>query len=296
MPLHSSALRTDPTTREPHRDPHREHHRGGSRWPRSSRQLEIERPISVVGDADRAIDRHIQLGVAPLCEPARAWYADHDITTRPRSELINRAVNVTLAAAATVILAPLLLLVALMVKLTSPGPVLYTQTRVGIDRRSRDSHVLYDRRRQDLGGIAFTIYKFRSMRADAERHVGPVWATRNDPRVTPLGRILRQFRIDELPQLINVLTGDMNIVGPRPERPSIFARLREDIAEYPIRQRAKPGITGWAQVNLAYDCCVEDVRAKVNYDLEYLRRQSLGEDVRIMLRTVPIILFKRGAW
>lgn len=292
MPHQSSALRTEPDiTQVP-----RENHRNGSRWPRSTRSADVERPISVIGDADRAGDKRAELGVAPLCEPARSWYADHDITTHPRSEVLNRVVNVVLASLASFVLAPLLLLVALAVKLTSRGPVLYSQTRVGVDRRSRDSHVLFDRRREDLGGITFTIYKFRSMRADAEQQDGPVWATRNDPRVTRLGRILRQFRIDELPQLYNVLRGDMNIVGPRPERPGIFRRLREDIADYPIRQRAKPGITGWAQVNLAYDCCVEDVRAKVNYDLEYLRRQSLGEDVRIMLRTVPIVVFKRGGW
>ena len=292
MPHQSSALRTEPDIPQVPR----ENHRHGSRWPRSTKSVDVERPISVIGDADRAVDKRSELGVAPLCEPARSWYADHDITTRPRSEVLNRVVNVMLASLASFVLAPLLLLVALAVKLTSRGPVLYSQTRVGVDRRSRDSHVLFDRRREDMGGITFTIYKFRSMRADAEQQDGPVWATRNDPRVTRLGRILRQFRIDELPQLYNVLRGDMNIVGPRPERPSIFRRLREDIADYPIRQRAKPGITGWAQVNLAYDCCVEDVRAKVNYDLEYLRRQSLGEDVRIMLRTVPIVMFKRGGW
>jgi lipopolysaccharide/colanic/teichoic acid biosynthesis glycosyltransferase len=123
-----------------------------------------------------------------------------------------------------------------------------------------------------------------------------VWATEGDPRVTPLGRFLRKCRIDELPQLINVIRGEMNIVGPRPERPSIFARLREDIAEYPLRQRAKPGITGWAQINQSYDSCIDDVRAKVRYDLEYLERQSLAEDLRIMVKTVPVMLFRKGGW
>ena len=218
------------------------------------------------------------------------------VVPRTRSERINRVINIVLASLAIVILSPIFLLVALAVWLTSPGPVLYTQDRVGIDRRSRRALALYDRRASDHGGSVFTIYKFRSMHCNAETHSGAVWATKNDPRVTPVGRFLRKTRLDELPQLFNVIKGDMNIVGPRPERPTIFARLRQDISEYPLRQRAKPGITGWAQVNLAYDSTIEDVRKKVDLDLEYLRRQSVIEDVRIMLRTVPVMLFKRGGW
>ncbi|HSY81814.1 MAG TPA: sugar transferase [Gemmatimonadaceae bacterium] len=218
------------------------------------------------------------------------------VVPRTRSERINRVINIVLASVAIVILLPVLLLVALAVWLTSPGPVLYTQDRVGIDRRSRRALALYDRRGSDHGGSVFTIYKFRSMRCDAETHSGAVWATKNDPRVTYVGRFLRKTRLDELPQLFNVVKGDMNIVGPRPERPTIFARLRQDISEYSLRQRAKPGITGWAQVNLAYDSTIEDVRKKVDLDLEYLRRQSVIEDMRIMLRTVPVMLFKRGGW
>jgi len=114
--------------------------------------------------------------------------------------------------------------------------------------------------------------------------------------VTLAGRFLRQYRLDELPQLFNVIRGDMNIVGPRPERPTIFAELRTRIADYPVRQRARPGITGLAQVSNSYDASLDDVRAKVSYDLEYLERQSLLEEIRIMFRTVPVMLFKRGAW
>jgi len=121
-------------------------------------------------------------------------------------------------------------------------------------------------------------------------------ATRGDERITPFGRFLRSTSLDELPQLVNVLKGEMNIVGPRPERPSIFAELREHIAEYPLRQRAKPGITGLAQINHHYDRSLEDVRTKVHYDLEYIRRQSVTEDFRIMLKTVPVILLRRGGW
>ena len=134
------------------------------------------------------------------------------------------------------------------------------------------------------------------MRTDAEQGTGAVWAQAHDPRVTWIGRYLRQYRIDELPQLINVLKGEMNIVGPRPERPMIFAELRKNITEYPLRQRAKPGITGLAQINHHYDRCLDDVRKKVSYDLEYIEKQSLLEDLRIMFQTVPVILFRRGGW
>ena len=145
-----------------------------------------------------------------------------------------------------------------------------------------------------LGGAVFDMYKFRTMRVDAEKN-GAVWATKNDPRITPIGRVLRKTRLDELPQLFNVLRGDMNIVGPRPERPSIFLRLSQDIPEYRMRQRAKPGITGLAQISQAYDSCLDDVRNKVRYDLEYISRQSLAEDLRIMIKTVPVMLLRRGA-
>ena len=215
---------------------------------------------------------------------------------RSRVEWANRLVNIFLAVVALIVLSPVMLLIALLVRLTSPGPVLYTQQRVGVNRRRRPTQALYDRRAQDAGGIVFTIYKFRTMRNDAENGCGAVWATTNDPRVTSIGRILRQYRLDELPQLLNVILGDMNIVGPRPERPTIFADLRTRIADYPVRQRTRPGITGLAQVSNAYDASLDDVRKKVRYDLEYLEKQSLLEDMRIMLRTIPVMLFKRGAW
>jgi lipopolysaccharide/colanic/teichoic acid biosynthesis glycosyltransferase len=132
------------------------------------------------------------------------------------------------------------------------------------------------------------------MRVNAER-AGAVWATKSDPRITTLGKVLRKTRIDEIPQLINVLLGDMNIVGPRPERPILVSQLREQIREYALRHRAKPGITGWAQINHSYDACLEDVRTKVRFDLEYLQRQSVTEDLRIMARTIPVMILRRGA-
>jgi lipopolysaccharide/colanic/teichoic acid biosynthesis glycosyltransferase len=205
-------------------------------------------------------------------------------------------INMTLALVALVITLPVMLVIALLVWLTSRGPVFYTQVRIGLDRRRPLRGAQNHRRERDLGGRPFTIYKFRTMWVDAEHQSGAVWAQQRDPRVTPLGRLLRQYRLDELPQLFNVLKGEMNIVGPRPERPTIFAELREHIAEYPLRQRAKPGITGLAQINHHYDRSLDDVRTKVHYDLEYIRRQSVAEDFRIMLKTVPVILLRRGGW
>ena len=220
------------------------------------------------------------------------------IVPRERSELISRALNGAIAAIALILLLPVFLVVALLIKLTSPGPIVYAQTRVGLDRRRtawRGPEV-YDRRARDLGGQVFSIYKFRSMYIDAESRSGAVWATRGDPRITPIGRFMRKCRIDELPQFINVLKGDMNIVGPRPERPSIFGRLREGIPDYAVRQRAKPGITGWAQINQNYDACLDDVRRKVAFDIEYIQRQGFFHDVMIMAKTIPVVLFQKGGW
>jgi lipopolysaccharide/colanic/teichoic acid biosynthesis glycosyltransferase len=154
----------------------------------------------------------------------------------------------------------------------------------------------YDPRTADLGGLPFMIYKFRTMYVGAEQRNGAVWATKEDARVTPIGRIMRKLRVDELPQLFNVIKGDMDIVGPRPERPSIFSRLRQLIADYPVRQRIRPGITGWAQINQCYDTCLDDVRRKVRYDLEYLlQRQGIREDLRIMAKTL-VVMLRKGGW
>jgi len=235
---------------------------------------------------------------------ARPRTVQRDVIPAERSERANRVLNVVIAGLALLILAPVCVLVALVVKLTSPGPVFYTQTRVGLDRRWRrapddaapDTTEDDDRRLEDLGGQPFTILKFRSMRVDAEAGGQAVWATKHDPRITPVGRVLRKTRLDEVPQLINVLRGEMNIVGPRPEQPKIFAELRDQIDRYPERQRVLPGITGWAQINQSYDQCLSDVRNKLNYDLEYIERESALQDLLILLRTVPVIVFKKGAW
>jgi lipopolysaccharide/colanic/teichoic acid biosynthesis glycosyltransferase len=224
--------------------------------------------------------------------------AQDQLEPAPRSEAASRALNFTLALLAILLVLPVMIVIAALVKLTSAGPILYTQTRVGLDRRwQRGARPDTDsRRRHDLGGSVFTIYKFRTMCVNAEHLSGAVWATQEDPRVTTLGRFLRQYRLDELPQLFNVLLGDMNIVGPRPERPSIFQRLRTGLPTYHARQRVRPGITGLAQVNQQYDRNIDDVRRKLEFDLAYLQRQSLWEDLRIMFRTIPVILFRRGGW
>jgi lipopolysaccharide/colanic/teichoic acid biosynthesis glycosyltransferase len=211
-----------------------------------------------------------------------------------QSERVRRALNVAAAAGLLVLAAPLMLVIAVLVRLTSRGPVLYAQTRVGLDRRWRSAAINH-RRRVDMGGRPFTIYKFRTMEVGGHPDV-EVWARPDDPRVTPLGRILRKYRLDELPQLVNVLRGDMNLVGPRPEQPKIFAHLREELDRYSERQRVLPGITGWAQVQHHYDSTVEDVRKKLSFDLEYLDRRSALQDLKIMLRTLPVMVFKRGAW
>jgi len=217
------------------------------------------------------------------------------ITHQDFTEGTRRALNVVVAAVGLLIAAPLMLGIAILVRLTSPGPILYRQVRVGVDRRSPLTAGGNHRRSIDYGGKPFTIYKFRTM-TYTNRNAAQTWATANDSRVTRLGRILRQFRLDELPQLINVLNGDMNIVGPRPEQPNIFARLRDRIPGYCDRQRVRPGITGWAQINHHYDRSEEDVAVKVAFDLEYIARQSFTEDLKIMLRTGPVMVFRKGAW
>ena len=172
---------------------------------------------------------------------------------------------------------PLMILVALLIKLTSRGPVLYRQERVG------------------LNGLRFRLYKFRSMRTDAEAETGAVWATRNDPRVTFLGRWLRKLHLDELPQFFNVLKGEMLLVGPRPERPEFIQRLSENIPFYRQRLCIKPGITGWAQINHKYGDSIEDTIAKLEYDLYYIKNMSLTLDAYVVFQTIKVVLLSRGA-
>ncbi|MGW8266768.1 MAG: sugar transferase [Longimicrobiales bacterium] len=214
-------------------------------------------------------------------------------------DLTIRALNFIVAALLILLAAPLMVLIALAVGLTSRGPVIYAQERVGLNcrkgsrRRNRDRFGV-DRRQADRGGRIFKIYKFRTM-LTARSRPRQVWAGKDDPRVTRVGRFLRAHRLDELPQLFNVLKGDMNLVGPRPEQPEIFEELRRTIPVYSERQTVRPGITGWAQVNHRYDASVRDVRKKLFLDLEYVRRRSITKDVVIMAKTPSVMLFRKGS-
>ena len=186
-----------------------------------------------------------------------------------------------LDVATTVLLMPLAAIIigicAILIKASSPGPVFYRHARVGRDGRH------------------FTFAKLRTMIPDAEADTGPVWATENDPRVTRIGRILRMTRLDELPQLLHVLTGQMSLIGPRPERPVIAERLKQEIPLYETRLIVRPGITGWAQINHKYDSSTQDVIEKLRYDLYYIRNLSLGLDLQIILHTIGVVLGKKGA-
>lgn len=217
-------------------------------------------------------------------------------TSRSKDEDQRRLrLNKIMAGIALILLSPLFLAIGVAIKLTSKGPIIYSQPRIGLDRRRDDANSNHHRV-QDLGGKPFRIYKFRSMTVDAENESGAVWAEQNDPRVTWFGKGLRKSRLDELPQLFNVLRGEMSIVGPRPERPVIFADLRDKVPTYQYRQRIRPGITGLAQINQQYDQNLDDVRRKVEYDLEYIEHQSMLEDLRIMVKTIPVVLFRKGGW
>ena len=196
--------------------------------------------------------------------------------SRPR-RFFKRVIDLTLSAAMMVLLFPILLLLALWIKIDSRGPVIFSQERVGENRKN------------------YRIHKFRSMVEDAEKKSGPRWATDNDERITRAGRIIRKTRLDELPQLWNVLKGNMSFVGPRPEREFFVKQLEAQIPYYGERFTVKPGITGWAQVSYGYGASVEDAVEKLNYDLYYIKNMSIFVDLMIVLRTVKIVLFGKGA-
>ncbi len=192
------------------------------------------------------------------------------------AQALRRVLDVVLSMAGLVLAAPVLLIMALLIKLGDAGPAFYRQERVG------------------LGGKVFTLLKLRSMRVDAELS-GPRWASQQDPRVTRLGRTLRLTRLDELPQLLNVLEGSMTLIGPRPERPHFARHLTQAIPRFAERVAVKPGITGWAQVNYPYGASVEDARQKLAYDLYYIKHRSLWLDLRILFSTVLVVLKHTGA-
>jgi lipopolysaccharide/colanic/teichoic acid biosynthesis glycosyltransferase len=240
---------------------------------------------------------------APQVAPRRdsyeeSWVERGSESTRNLKRLwLDRAcriVNFCAAFVALVLTLPLMVVIALAVRLGSPGPIFYVQNRVGMDRRQGSRTLIHCRRKEgDRGGKVFRIYKFRTMHVHAQPV--QVWASKDDPRITRIGKFLRAYRLDELPQLLNVLKGDMNVVGPRPEQPQIFQELRRELRRYPERQRVLPGITGWAQINHHYDQSIKDVERKLHLDLEYIQRRSALEDLGIMIRTIPVMLFRRGA-
>ncbi|MCX8057311.1 MAG: undecaprenyl-phosphate glucose phosphotransferase, partial [Ignavibacteria bacterium] len=189
---------------------------------------------------------------------------------------IKRLMDIVFSLIILILTLPITLLVALAIKLDSEGPVFFKQIRVGKD------------------GKEFKIYKFRSMIKDAEKHTGPIWSTKDDPRITRVGKIIRKFRLDEIPQFINVLRGEMSLVGPRPERPYFVEKLSQEIPLYKRRLKVKPGITGWAQVKHKYDESIEDVKKKLQYDLYYIENISLRMDLKILFRTIFVVLFGKG--
>lgn len=222
-----------------------------------------------------------------------------------------RAFDIVVASTLLVLLAPVMLIVALLVRMTSPGPAIFSQTRVGLNLRrpGRDRRATSagappeehgerrqgrDRRNDFAYGRHFTLYKFRTMRNDAERD-GARFAVKGDPRVTSIGRFLRKTRLDELPQLWNVLRGEMSLVGPRPERPEFMRELSEQIPGYVDRLGLQPGLTGVAQILNGYDNEIEGFRRKVAFDLYYLQNCSLWNDVKILIRTINVVLSGSGA-
>jgi lipopolysaccharide/colanic/teichoic acid biosynthesis glycosyltransferase len=218
---------------------------------------------------------------------------------------VKRTLDILGAIVGLVVTSPLWLIIPAVIKLDSAGPVFYTQTRVGINRRKRDRRCFNrsadadlrnrERRRVDYMGKPFRVLKFRTMVQDAEKASGPVWAVKGDSRITRVGAFLRRTRIDEIPQFINVLRGDMALVGPRPERPNFVRDLSTKVNGYAARLEVKPGLTGLAQIENGYDTTVAGVADKVKFDLQYIREWSLLTDIKIMLRTVVVVFTGRGA-
>lgn len=219
--------------------------------------------------------------------------------------LSKRAIDILGSLVGLILTSPFFALIPIIIKLDSPGPIFYRQSRVGFNRRRGNRRAEggstlgrsgRDRRRRDLRGRPFKVIKFRTMVADAEKKCGPVWATKNDPRITLIGNFLRKTRLDEIPQFINVLMGQMSLVGPRPERPKFVEELSSQVENYDKRLEVKPGLTGLAQIENGYDSSVASVVRKVHYDLQYIQNWSVWQDVKIMLRTVLVVITGRGAF
>lgn len=217
-------------------------------------------------------------GEVPTDSLKASWLVyGHGFVQGRMRKLVKRVFDVVSSSLLLVIASPIMLITAIAIRLESPGPVIYRQERVG------------------LGGRSFMCLKFRSMSTDAEKDGVARWATQNDSRITRVGALIRKMRIDELPQLVSVLRGEMSMVGPRPERPSFVNQLKAQIPFYDIRHSVKPGVTGWAQVRYSYGASVEDARRKHQFDLYYVKNNSLFLDLLVLIETVSVVLFREGA-
>jgi sugar transferase (PEP-CTERM system associated) len=241
-----------------------------------NRLLELRFTGHMIEEAPTAYERICGRVCLKELRPSQLIYSG-DMGPRRSNVLYQSLMNRATATIGIVVSFPLILLTAIAVRLSSPGPILYRQVRVG------------------LNGALFTIYKFRSMRVDAEAGTGAIWATKDDPRVTRVGRIIRKIRFDELPQLFNVLFGDMSLVGPRPERPEFVREFSENIPYYRQRHCVRPGITGWAQINYKYGDTLEDTICKLEYDLYYIKNMGLSLDSYIIFHTIKAMLLSRGS-
>jgi sugar transferase (PEP-CTERM system associated) len=218
------------------------------------------------------------MGQIPIADLEPGWVVLSEGFRRTRwIHFTKRAMDLVLSVLGLILWAPIFLLTAIAIKLDSDGPVFYSQERVGLDEQS------------------FTVYKFRSMVHDAEEKSGPVWAEVDDPRVTRVGRFIRTFRLDELPQLVNVLKGEMSLVGPRPERPFFVSKFKQKVPYYHLRFSVKPGITGWAQIYYAYAATEKDAIEKLQYELYYIKNHSPLLDLQILFATFKVLLLGRGA-
>jgi sugar transferase (PEP-CTERM system associated) len=226
---------------------------------------------------DSSVVMEMLLGKLPLdgLNPSSLIFTQ-GFNVKASQQILRRIVSIAVSFTALVICLPFIPFIVLAVRLSSPGPIFYRQTRVG------------------LRGRLFSVIKFRTMRQDAEEQ-GAVWAAKNDPRVTSLGRFMRLTRLDEIPQLWNVLRGEMGFVGPRPERPEFVRWLASEIPFYELRHMIRPGITGWAQVRYQYGASLEEAKQKLEYDLYYVKHLSLGLDLLIMFETIKTIILRRGA-
>ena len=237
--------------------------------------LELRLNGVIVEDATTLMERF--LGKLPLegLNPSTLIFT-HGFNVKASQQIFRRLISMLVSFIGLVICLPFIPFIILAVRLSSPGPIFFKQTRVG------------------LRGRHFSVIKFRTMRQDAEAK-GAVWATKNDPRVTGLGRFMRKTRLDEIPQLWNVLRGEMGFVGPRPERPEFVQWLTSEIPFYELRHMIRPGITGWAQVRYQYGATLEETKQKLEYDLYYVKHLSVGLDLLIMFETIKTIILRRGA-